>query len=275
MKHKKIIALTLFWSLFIPLIHAQVSNVRFNHDVVNDKYIITYDLAKENRYNYFDIDIIAEVSGIEVRPSLAALSGEVGLNIKYGSRKRIVWDYLIDIEKIVGDVSFKVQARRPALPPPPSKNLDLAVGAGVATSGVILTTLGGLTLLKKGNVDPDVSQKTEPLIYYQTYCDPASTHFNFALAEIEDENSASFCDAYYTEAQDEYKKGKSLSSIGGVVAVAGLYILLAKPFYKPKMKAYRKKHNLTFHPTLQINRFQWNQSPESIVGMRMTFQFGN
>ena len=264
--------LLLYWTCGLS-VQAQVTNIRSNHDAINDKYIITYDLAKENRYNYFDIDIIANISGIEVRPSLAALSGDMGLNIKYGSKKRIVWDYLIDIEKVVGEVDFKIQARRPAIPAPPSQSLDIAVGSSLAGVGLGLAAYGGLTILKKNRIDIEATPGNDPLVYYYTFCDSESQYFNTALAEVEDENSASICDSHFTEANEQFKKGVRFSTIGGILVAGGLYALLAKPFYKPKMKAYRKKHGLTFTPT-----FDWqqspNQSPQGVVGLRLSYQFG-
>jgi len=274
MTYTKALLFLIFTCFCLINIEAQVTNIHFNHDEVNEKYIITYDLAKENRYNYFDIDITAEVNGIVVRPSLAALSGAVGLNIKYGTKKRIVWDYLIDIEKLIGEVTFKVQARRPALPAPPAQTFDLAFGAGMGVAGLGIITVGSFTLLKKGKIDPDASASRDPLIYYQTFCDAESPHFNISLTEIDNENDNSLCDNHFKEGEAEYDNGVLLASIGGVVVAAGLYVLLAKPLYKPKMKAYQKKHRLAVAPTFQLNQLQPKQAPTGVVGLRLNYQFG-
>lgn len=271
---KKALVFFIFSCVCLINMQAQVTNIRFNHDEVNGKYIITYDLAKENRYNYFDIEITAKVNEVDVRPSLAALSGGVGLNIKYGTKKRIVWDYLIDIEKLIGEVTFKVQARRPALPAPPAQTFDLAFGAGLGIAGLGIITVGSLTLFKKGKIDPDASASRDPLIYYQTFCDVESPHFNLSLTEIDNENDSSLCDNHFKEGEAEYGNGVLLASIGGVVVAAGLYVLLAKPFYKPKMKAYQKQHRLAVRPTFQLNQLQPKQAPTGVVGLRLNYQFG-
>ena len=240
----------LFNAIYSLNIVAQVTNITAKHDNVNEKYIINYDLSKANDQRYFDIEIIAMIGGIKVRPSMVALSGDFGLNIKYGSKKRIVWDYFIDIEKIIGKITFKVRARKTFIPPPPPPRLDIAVGTVVTGAGIYLTTLGGKTVFKKGKIDPMATADKDPIIYYYTFCDTDSPNYDLSLVQIATEGATSACDVHFTAADKAYKKGVVKSAIGLAIIAGGIYTLVTKPFHQSKLKAYRKKYDLTLQTTL-------------------------
>lgn len=272
---KKIPLLACFLLGIFPLLQAQVTNINAQFDQTNDKYIITYDLEKKGRVAYFDIEIYATIGGVKVIPSSPALSGDVGQQIKYGSKKRIVWDYNIDVEKVVGQVIFDIQARRPTIPPPPEPTMDMAVGGAAGGIGLIMAGIGLPKLTKKGKIDATLtSAADDPIVYYSTFCDPASSEYNADLV-VERSNGTSVCDDHYEMANNEYKSGSVLTTIGVVLLAGGAYTFLSKPFYTPKIKAYNKKYDLSFEPT-----FEWNQNSAfqktspTTVGVKLKFQFG-
>ncbi len=91
--------------LFVTFAHAQkVSNA--NCYEKDNKIYITYSLSKEA-----DISVSVSVDGEPFRQiSTRYLSGDVGTNVKAGTKKTIIWDVLSEKELLVGDVRFSVTA---------------------------------------------------------------------------------------------------------------------------------------------------------------------
>ncbi len=250
----------------------QVTNIKAKQDAVNGTYTISYDLAKVNNQRYYDIEITAMIGDVKVRPSMDALTGDVGLNIKYKNNRSITWNYFIDIEKIIGEVKFKIRARSTFIPIPPKPTVDIVLGTAVSSAGVYMAALGFRTLLKKGKINIEATPRTDPIRYYYTFCDVNSPNYTPALARINTDNSMSSCDAHFIAANTAYKKGVDKSAIGLALMAGGLYTLLAKPFNKAKLKRYQEKYNLTFQPT-----FDWEQAlpdRQGIVGVQLQYQFG-
>ncbi|MEM1121234.1 MAG: hypothetical protein AAGJ18_12355 [Bacteroidota bacterium] len=267
---KKANYITLLFGLLFSTLNGQVTNIRVEHDAKNEQYLIRYDLAKNNQQRYFDIELTATIGGVKVRPSLAALSGDVGLNIRYGSNQQIRWNYFIDIEKIIGEVQFKVRARPTFLPPPPQPHLDLALGATVSGVGLVVAALGGRTVLKKGKRDVNATATDDPILFYYTFCDESSPNRDPSLLEISPDNPVSACDNHLSSANRSYQKGITQSALGIAMLAGGLYLLIKKPLVQKKVKAYRKKYDLTLQPT-----FNWSaQAATSVVGLQLRCEFG-
>ena len=269
---KKQILLYLFSLVFSWNLTAQVTNISAKHDAINEKYIISYDLAKTKNQRYFDIEIIAMIGGIKVRPSLVALSGDAGLSIKYGSKKMIVWDYFVDIEKFIGEVTFKVRARKTYTPAPPKPLVDATVGTIVGGTGLYLAAIGGNTIFKKGKRDALATPEEKPILYYYTFCDTESPNYDANLVQVGTAGEVSACDAHFEAANDAYNKGVTKTAIGLAVLASGIYTLWKQPFNQSKLKAYRKQYGLTFQPT-----FNWEKGrpiQQGGVGFRMQYRFG-
>lgn len=257
--------------LYVFSLFGQVTNITAEHDVANGKYTISYDLAKVNNQRYYDIEITAMIGAVKVRPSMEALRGDVGLNIKHKNNRSITWDYFIDIEKIIGEVTFKIRARSTFIPLPPRPKVDIAIGTAVSSAGVYMAALGIHTILKKGKIHSAATPRTDPIRYYYTFCDVSSPNYDPALARISTENSMSSCDTHFVVANAAYKKGIDKSAIGLALVAGGLYTFLTKPFNKAKLKRYQEKYNLTFQPT-----FNWEQAlpnRQGIVGVQLRYKF--
>jgi len=269
---KKVCFFILFSLIYTFSLYGQVTNIRAKHDTVKEQYVISYDLKKVNAQHYYDIEITAMIGGIKVRPSVAALQGAVGRHIKVGSRRQIVWDYFVDIEKIIGAVTFKVKARNTAIPALPKPKLDLALGTVMGSVGISLAAIGSKTILKKGKINAAATLETDPIRYYYTVCEANSPYYKAELVQKNTENTMSVCDSHFVLAQNTYKAGVNKSAIGLALVAGGLFTLLTKPFNQSKVKAHQQKYDLTFQPT-----FNWEQAlpnRQGIVGVQMQYQFG-
>lgn len=72
----------------------------------NKKIYVTYSLDKEA-----DIRLMVSINGSDFNPvNTTFLSGDIGLNVKAGNNKTIVWDVLRDQGPLIGDVQFQVVA---------------------------------------------------------------------------------------------------------------------------------------------------------------------
>jgi len=262
----------LFQLFYTFSLSGQVTNIQAKHDSTKEQYIISYDLTKLNAQHYYDIEITASIGGVKVRPSITALQGAVGRHIKAGKRRQIVWNYFVDIEKIIGPVTFEVKARNTAIPALPKPKLDIVLGTSIGSVGMIMTAMGTKTILKKGKINHAATLEEDPIGYYYTVCAENSPRFNATLARRSTENTSSVCDSHYVLAQKTYKAGVNKSAIGLALMAGGLFTLLKKPFNQSKVKAHRQKYNLSFQPT-----FNWEQAlpnRQGIVGMQMQYQFG-
>ena len=102
----KRIAILLFISVFtMTSLYAQkVSNADWYEK--DKKIYITYSLDKEA-----DINVMVSIDGKSYqRISATYLSGDVGMNVKSGAKKVIIWDVLKDRGELVGSVQFQVQS---------------------------------------------------------------------------------------------------------------------------------------------------------------------
>lgn len=267
---KKAYHILLLLGLFGATLKGQVTNIRVVHDTANEQYLIRYDLAKNNQQRYFDIELTATIGAVKVRPSLAALSGDVGLNIRYGSNQQIRWDYFIDIEKIIGKVQFKVRARPTFLPPPPPPRLDLALGTAISGTGLVVAALGGRTVSKKGKQDVSATAMDNPILFYYTFCDESSPNRDLSLVQVDPNNPVSACDNHLAAANRAYRKGITQSALGVAMLAGGLYLLIKKPLVQKKLKAYRQQYDLTLQPT-----FNWSTSAATgVVGVQLRYVFG-
>lgn len=263
--------------IFIQLVYGfslfgQVTNIQARHDANNEKYIITYDLAKTKGQHYFNIELTAMIGDEEVRPSIVALTGDVGWHIKYGRKQQIVWDYFIDLEKLVGEITFKVRARHATLPAPPKPKLDIALGSAISGIGLYTLTTGGHTVLKRGQINSSAASQEDPIRYYYTFCATNSPFYMPDIARVRTADDRLICDIHFDNANQAYKKGIRKTAIGLAVLTGGIYTLLKKPFHQKKLEAYQKDNNLTLTPT-----FDWGDqiaTPNGIVGVNLTYQFG-
>jgi len=264
-------AFILGWSQLI----GQINNIKFKHSPKHEQYIVHYDLEKNKDYQYYEIELIAFIGGIRVHPSRSALLGDVGVNVRMGKNKKIIWNYPIDLEQIIGTVDFKIRARRQYIQPPPSNATDLVVGTGLSSVGLATALWGGSIILKKGQIDPTVSQSKNPIVFYYTFCEATSPVFESSLVEIQQQGLSSACDGHFESANRKFNRGILTGAIGVAIIAGGVYTLLNKPFLKPKMRDYRKKYYLALQPT-----FNWEQGEtagsggKGILGARLVYQFG-
>jgi len=255
MKHFILLIILLF---SYTLLLSQATNVIAKLNKTEDQFIINYDL-EEGTQGYWDVKLVAFIDGIRIEPSRAALSGDVSWQVRYGKKRRILWDAFVDVENINGIVRFEVWANEPPFPPPPKPIKDLLVGSSINVVGFGITTTALNSLLQKNKIALDANSTDQPILYYQTFCDPQSTHFDPNLVIPEQEGQASACDQHFLAAEQRYKSAVLRTQIGGGLVLLGSVILLTKPINKYiQMPKYLKKYGLSVRTALQLDQDQNN-----------------
>lgn len=122
-----------------------VSNLHFSQN--SKQILVTYDLAGKSNHVYQVSIYCSQDGGTTWGNPLQKVSGDVGNNIKPGTGKKITWDVLKEMDNLIGDIKFKVEAT------PLSNCHSFTVthkAGGVApvtktvTYGVVETTLSGI-----------------------------------------------------------------------------------------------------------------------------------
>lgn len=253
MKYLNLLFFFLFYQAFLS---AQATNVTAKLNKAEDQFLITYDL-EEGTQGYWDIKLIAFIDGIRIEPSRVALSGNVGWQVRYGKKRRIVWEAFTDVEDINGIVRFEVWANEPPFPPPPKAKKDLLVGSSTNLIGLGIAATASPIFLQQNKVDLNATSGEQPLLYYQTFCDPQSIHFDPNQVIPEQENQASACDQHFIAAEQGYQSAVLRTQIGGGLVLLGSAILLVKPINKYiQMPKYLKEYGLSLRPVLQLDSQQ-------------------
>lgn len=87
----------------------EIRNVHFEQ--LGNKIIIYYDLLESNSSQRFDVSIYCDKGNKDNWGNpLKEVSGEVGEDILPGLNKVIRWNVLDEFDKLVGEISFKVEA---------------------------------------------------------------------------------------------------------------------------------------------------------------------
>jgi len=103
---RKVIYSVLWLFAFVTASAQQVSNADYYEK--DRKLYVTYSLDKIANINLF-----VSINGGTYRlVDDTNLSGDVGKNVKAGSKKTIVWDVLREREELIGEVAFKVVAEQ-------------------------------------------------------------------------------------------------------------------------------------------------------------------
>ncbi len=78
-------------------------------DLEDDKVIIHYVLADENREHQYLIQLFSSQDNFTT--ALTKVSGDVGTEVKPGASNKIVWDAAKELGAFKGDLSFEVRGR--------------------------------------------------------------------------------------------------------------------------------------------------------------------
>lgn len=235
---------------------AQATNITAKLSKAEDQFIITYDL-EEGTQGYWDVKLVAFIDGIRIEPSRAALSGNVGWQVHYGKKQRIIWEAFTDVEDINGIVRFEIWANEPPFPSPPKTVKDLLVGSSTNLLGLGIAATALPNFLQQNKIDLNAVPEEQPLLYYQTFCDPGSVHFDPNQVIPAQEGQASACDQHFLAAEQKHQSAVLRTQIGGGLILLGSAILLAKPINKYiQMPKYVKKYGLSIRPALRLDTQQ-------------------
>ncbi len=103
---KKLAIIPLMLFTLMSLYSQEINNIRFEQDgkMIN----IFYDLAGESTY---EVKVYcSQDAGNTWGQPLIKVSGDVGKNQVAGFKRKIIWDVLSELEKVEGDIIFKVEA---------------------------------------------------------------------------------------------------------------------------------------------------------------------
>ncbi|MEL6945786.1 MAG: hypothetical protein AAFO82_24290, partial [Bacteroidota bacterium] len=121
------------------------------------------------------------------------------------------------------------------------------------------------------NIDLNATPTKQPILYYQTFCDPQSIHFDPNQVIPETAGQSSACDQHFLEAEKAYQSAVLRTQIGGGLVLLGSAILLAKPINQfIQVPKYLKKYGLSVRPVLQIDGAKHNIAQ---LGFSTTFNF--
>ncbi|MEM8526548.1 MAG: hypothetical protein AAGG68_18035 [Bacteroidota bacterium] len=263
---------TLFFFLFYQtFLLAQITNVQAKLNKAEDTFIITYDL-EEGAQGYWDVRLIAFIDGIRIEPSRVALSGAIGWQVRAGKKQKLYWKAFEDVENIDGIVRFEVWANESPFPPPPKAVNDWIIGGSGNLLGLGIVAPALPDLLSNDKIEVNATPDDQPILFYQTFCDPQSIHFDPNLVIPEQESQISACDQHFLAAEKGYQSAILRTQIGGSLALLGGAILLIKPInryiQKPK---YLRKYGLSMRPVLQLESYASNT--RASFGFQLTSNF--
>lgn len=218
----KTLAILILSAIVFPVAGQVVSNVNWELEN-NERIVITYDLAKEGTYIYFDVSVKVLVDNKPI--DAKALSGDVGKFIRVGTGKKIIWNMFEDINELNGELTIEVMAFNPVpgtapatangskeAPPdimlPASKGAPFWVGmGGIGATGLGLL-MNGMKSTSEGN---DLYA-----IYKDNTVESASVFSELGSTRNE----------VYDEANKKHKTGTILTIAGGaVLATAGIIMI--------------------------------------------------
>ena len=102
--------LTFFLVILLNTIYAQrIENVRSEQSAKT--IIVTYDLSELKKRQTATVNLYcSEDGGNTWSSALLNVIGDVGKNIASGTNKKIIWNVLLERERLTGEVKFKVKA---------------------------------------------------------------------------------------------------------------------------------------------------------------------
>lgn len=217
----KTLAFILFIGTLFPAAGQVVSNVNWEL-VDNEQIVITYDLAKQGTYIYFDVSVKAMVDNKAINAT--ALSGDIGNFIKVGKGKRIIWNMFQDITELNGELTIEVLAFNPVptakteLQGEPSETPEVKLPA---TSNVpFWVGMGGVGATGIGLLMNGMKSSSEGKDLYKIYTDNTVENSD-VFAEL-----GSTREEVYDEANKKHKTGTVLAIAGGaVLATAGIIMI--------------------------------------------------
>lgn len=264
----KTLSILIFLCHGIMLSSAQVvSNVKWQLE--NDEKInITYDLARQDSYIYFDVSVKVTINNETVIPK--ALSGDVGSFVKIGTNKKITWNIFEDLTELNGELTVEVVAYNPVptdpkakategpapsvenMPPlPAERKIPLWVGlgsAGAAGAGLLLSGL------KSSDEGKDL---------YAIYKDN-----KYEAADIYTELGTTRDDVY-SEANKKYKNG-SLITIAGAAVLTATAAMLVKRIVETKQL---NKRSVAMTPFFRVPAHDANTKSKPVAGLTLRLRF--
>ena len=256
--------------------HDQSSVVYKGYSLEGEFFKIRFDASNNNTTGTVNVERIDVKLGTRTRSLYMGkdkLYGDIG-RMKYGKNKEILWNWTNVISDPSVVTGFEVFGTWSSCPVEPEIYNDIAIGSGGGVVGIVISTIGLATVLKKGNVDNSITNPDDdPITYYYTYCDPNSSFFDNSLVELNTDNTSP-CDTHLEAARSIYRQGQTLLVAGTVLTAAGAYIFWKKPLYNRAMLKYRRENSdcLTLTPTFDFQQsVVWGDSPG--VGLRLTYQF--
>ena len=244
---KTLAILILFTGILFPSVGQVVSNVNWELEG-NEQIVITYDLAKQDNYIYFDVSVKVKIDKETITPS--SLSGDVGGFVKVGTGKKIIWNIFQDIQELNGELSVEVLAfnpvptvtetkpgKKPDAPvmpkaPAPTTNIPFWVGmGGIGVTGIGLLTSGS----KNASEGQDLYEiyKTNTVETAPIYTELGSTR-----------------EEVYSEANKKHKTGTFTKAGGGLVLLAAGVIMVNRIIQMKKID----RRSVAFSPYINVDR---------------------
>jgi hypothetical protein len=247
---KTLIILFLLGGIISPALAQVVSNVNWELEG-NERIVITYDLARQDNFIYFDVSVKVKIENETITPK--ALSGDVGSFVKVGTQKKIVWNMFEDISELNGELSVEVlafnpvpsssteakadkgkkkDATTPSMPRlPMAKDIPFWAGmGGVGVTGIGLLTGG----MKSANEGQDLYK-----IYKENTSESASVYTEMGSSRED----------VYSEANKKYKNGSLLKLAGAAVLVGAGAVIVNRIIQAKKLE----RRNMAFSPYINID----------------------
>ena len=239
-----------------------VSNVKW-HLEGEDKIYITYDLAKQDSYIYFDVSVKVTIDSETITPK--ALSGDVGNFVKVGTNKKITWNIFEDLTELNGELTVEVLAYNPvpsdqkavakdantptatAPPLPAEKNVPFWVGMGSAGGVGVGLLLGGLKSADEG--------KSLYSVYKENRYEGADIYSELGTTR----------DDLFAEANKKYKNGTLLTIAGSAVLVGAAVIMIKRIVELKKLN----NTNVAVAPFLRVSSPEADANLKTAAGLTL------
>lgn len=261
---KTLITLLLIFMVF-PALCQVVSNVNWELEN-NERIVITYDLAKQDTYIYFDVSVKVLVDDKAINAT--SLSGDVGSFVKVGTGKKIIWNMFQDITELNGELTIEVLAFNPV---PLNANsttksnsrdtLDLKLPART-TNVPFWVGMGGIGATGLGLVMNGLKTNSEGQDLYTIYKD--NTTENATVYE----DLGSTRSEVYDEANKKHKTGTLLAVAGGAVLVTAGIIMINRMVQMKKLK----QRGISLSPYLDFNERNPNRTVSANAGLTLSLR---
>jgi len=113
MRFNTFISLLLIWFFSRSTYGQNITNIRFEQSGKN--IVVTYDLSAKTSSPFTVVIYCSTDGGNSWDQPLKRVTGDIGDNVKPGTGKTIAWDVLAERDKLVGVVTFKLEARPKSL----------------------------------------------------------------------------------------------------------------------------------------------------------------